>query len=126
VVHPHHRSGQGFVVLGTGSGAGVSLRAALGAHLKYEHASGIRRLVSGLQIALSVPVWLSAARPAWVPPDLQRLVLAAWAVCLGGLLWTLAFEWRWHRRCVSLVEAPSSETQVDPTTSCTDERGEAI
>jgi hypothetical protein len=125
VVHLRRRTGRGFVVLGTGSGDGLSLRTALGAHLRYEHASGIRRLVGGLQIALSAPVWLSAARPSWVPPDLRKLVLAAWAVCLGGLLWTLAVEWRWHRRCVSVVEARPSET-AGPTSGCTDESGEAI
>lgn len=101
------------------------MRKALGAHLKYEQAGGIRRLVSGIQLALGVPVWLSAARPGWVPADLRKLALAAWAVCLAGLLWTIAVEWRWHRRCVTLADT-SSKRQTGPMTSCADEGGEAM
>jgi hypothetical protein len=101
------------------------LKAALAAHLRYEHAGGVRRIVSRLQIALGVPVWLSAARADWIPSDLRRLVLAAWVVSFAGLLWAGFVEWRCHRRCIRLAEAPSPATQVGPT-GCADEPGEAI
>jgi hypothetical protein len=98
----------------------------LAAHFSYEHAAGIRRLVGGLQIALSLPVWLAAVRADWIHSDLRRFFLAIWVVCFGTFLWAIFVEWRWHRRCVELADATLKAPQLDPATGCAGGHREAV
>jgi hypothetical protein len=104
------------------------LRGMLEAHLRYEHAYGIRRLAGAVLIALSVPVWLSAAQPSWLGPDVRRFVLAAWAACFVALPAAACAEWRWYRGCVVLADGEQGPPRDDAVraTSCAERRHEAL
>jgi hypothetical protein len=105
-----------------------ALRGMLEAHLRYEHACGIRRLVGAALIALSVPVWLSAARPSWFGPDVRRFTLAGWAVCFVALLAAAGAEWRWYRGCMILTDGEQAPPRDDVVraTSCAERRHKAL
>jgi hypothetical protein len=81
------------------------LREVLDAQLRSERAHGARRLAGAVEIALAVPVWLCAARPSWFAFDLRRLFLTAFALGFAALVAATLFEWRYRRRCLSLVQA---------------------
>ena len=83
---------------------GSKLRSALDAHSSFERARGVRELIAYVVLALSLPVWIAAARPEWLSPDSRRLALTIWLVAAVGLVLTFISERRWHRRCVALIE----------------------
>lgn len=83
---------------------GSKLRSALDAHFSFERARGVRELVAYVVLAVSLPVWIAAARPEWLSPDSRRLALTVWLVAAVGLVLTFISERRWHRRCVAHTE----------------------
>ncbi|HVV17222.1 MAG TPA: hypothetical protein VHH90_08475 [Polyangia bacterium] len=83
---------------------GSKLQGVLAAHLSFERARGVREVIVYGLLALSLPVWIAAARPRWMSADLNRLVLAAWLVAAVGLVLALVSERRWHRRCIEVTE----------------------
>jgi hypothetical protein len=118
-----------FVFTPRATGAdGPGLRTLLEAHLRYEHAGGVRRLLGGLQLVLGAPVWVSAARPAWVPDDLRRLVLTAFALTFVAFLVAMLVEWRCRLSSVRLADGGgrAGGDRGAGAPGCTDRRGEAI
>jgi hypothetical protein len=83
---------------------GSKLHGVLAAHLAFERARGVRELIVHGLLALSLPVWIAAARPEWMSADSKRLALAAWLVAAVGLVFAFGSERRWHRRCMALTE----------------------
>jgi hypothetical protein len=89
---------------------GSRLRRSIEAQFALDRARARREFFVYLLAALSVPVWLSAAWPHWVSPDLRAVALAAWVLCLLALLTTVGSEWGWFRRRAALID------QVGPAT----------
>jgi hypothetical protein len=84
-------------------GDGSKLRGVLEAHLRMEHARGIRELAVGVLAVLGLPVWIAAARPEWIAQGLRSFSLTAWFVSFVGLAAAAISEWRWRRELDRLV-----------------------
>jgi hypothetical protein len=93
---------------------GSKLRDALAAHLALERARAHREFLVYVLGAASVPVWLSATWPRWLPDGFRSPALAAWAICLAGLAIVVVSEWRWYRKRAALLVALGPPSGVHP------------
>jgi hypothetical protein len=92
---------------------GSLLRGVLELHFMIEHARHVRVFLAYVLGLLSVPIWLTAVLPTWVPQSLRSSSLDAWAVCLLGLVLVIASEWRLHRKRAVLVEKLGSPQALE-------------
>jgi hypothetical protein len=83
---------------------GSKLRGVLSAHLAFERARSLREMIVYGLLAVSLPVWIAAARPEWLSAQLKTLALTAWLVTAIGLALAFVSERRWHHRCVALAD----------------------
>lgn len=94
---------------------GSLLQETLNVHLALEHACSIRGLLVYVLGVLSAPVWIAAAVPTRVPHGVRSVALAAWAMCLSGVVWAIISEWKLRRKRAALLEAlgsaPTAETR---------------
>jgi hypothetical protein len=96
--------GTGFTLLATSQDNDpVRFRGVLAAQYAYERARALRELLVHVLAGLSLPVWLAAAWPGRIAGELRSAAVAAWLLCVGGLLAAIVSEWRWHRRRASFI-----------------------
>ncbi len=89
----------------TASGSGrPQLRGILAVHLALDRARGWRETVGWLLLALSLPVWIAAFRPDWLPSDVRRLALASWFVVAVAFVISLVSESRCRRRLANVTD----------------------
>jgi hypothetical protein len=97
------------------------LEAALSADSARERARTLRTRLVHLLGALALPLWLAAGWPGAISAIFRALAVAAFGACLGAVLLSVVWEWRWQRarawRIADLGPPPRRRTEA-PREAC--------
>ncbi len=85
----------------------------LEAHIKYERTNNARSVCLHLLAIIGILVWLEAMWPAFLPRQMEEIVLTVWGILLGLAVWASLEVWIWHRKITRYIRRDQS-TQRSP------------